>query len=111
MVRFTTQNGLLEFEDRLLTAEILKNQQVVDAAAKAEAEVTTRTYHMGSKQTLGLDYDDRLTTRLKCSLSTAYAYLELAVHQGGLRHARLGKKYLVTELAVREFLGDIKAAA
>lgn len=74
--------------------------------AQAFAEVANRTYHMGTKPTDGLAYDDRLTARLKCCATTAYAYLELPVARGGLRHARLGKKYLVTERAVREFLGD-----
>jgi hypothetical protein len=77
------------------------------SAALVQQEVFIRTYHMGCKPTSGINYDDRLTARLKCSATTAYKYLELPVKRGGLRHARLGKKYLVTEQAVRDWLGDL----
>lgn len=76
------------------------------SAALAEQEALMRTYHLGSKPTQGLSYDDRLTTRIKCSATTAYGYLNLPQKRGGLRHARIGKKYLITEQAVREWLGD-----
>jgi hypothetical protein len=72
------------------------------------AEIENRTYHMGKKPTLGKDYDDRLTTRLGCSPTTAYLYLGLAEHRGGIRHRRFGKKYHITERAVRAWEGDIK---
>jgi hypothetical protein len=77
--------------------------------AKASAEIANRIYHMGKKPTPGLDYDDRLTTRLGCSPTTAYLYLALAEHRGGIRHRRLGKKYHVTERAVRDWEGDTKS--
>jgi hypothetical protein len=77
-----------------------------EAAGRARAEAEQRTYHMGTKPTLGLDYDDRLTARLKCSLTTAYTYLGLPEHRGGIRHRRFGKKYHVTERAIREWEGD-----
>lgn len=92
-------------------AQLLERIAAATGEGQRRAEIENRSYHMGAKPTLGLDYDDRLVSRLKCCLSTAYAYLELPVGKGGLRHARLGKKYLVTESAVREFLGDLKAAA
>jgi hypothetical protein len=90
---------------------ITERQLLVDiAAAQAEgkqrAEIENRTYHMGKKVTASLDYDDRLTTRLKCSPTTAYAYLSLPVKRGGLQHRRFGKKYHVTERAVRSFEGE-----
>jgi hypothetical protein len=72
------------------------------------ANLLTRTYHMGTQPTPGLGYDDRLTTRLKCGHSMAYNYLTLPVAEGGLRHRRMGKKYVVTEEAVRDFFGDSK---
>ena len=71
------------------------------SAAFVQQEVFIRTCHTGSEPTSGINYDDRLTARLKCSATTAYKYLELPVKHSGLRHARLGKKYLVTEQAVR----------
>lgn len=88
--------------DRQLLIDIAAAQ----AHAEQRAEIENRTYHMGKKATAGLDYDDRLTTRLKCSPSTAYAYLSLPVKQGGLHHRRLGNKYHITERAVRKFEGE-----
>lgn len=81
------------------------------AAGQARATIEVRRYHLGATPTRGLDYDDRLTVRLGCSATTAYAYLALPEHRGGIRHRRLGKKYYVTELALREWAGDLKAAA
>jgi hypothetical protein len=100
---------ILEVTLRLHT--ITERQLLVDiTAAQAEgkqrAEIENRTYHMGKKATVGLDYDDRLTMRLKCSPTTAYAYLNLPIKQGGLSHRRLGNKYHVTERAVRDFEGE-----
>jgi hypothetical protein len=89
---------------RLLTAVAVEKAQ-----AQAAAEVATRTYHMGTKPTPGLGYDDRLTTRIKCCATSCYTYLDLPVQRGGLRHQRIGKKYLITEQAVREWLGDAEA--
>jgi hypothetical protein len=83
------------------------------AAAQAEgtqrAEIENRTYHIGTKSTPGLGYDDRLTMRLKCCAATAYIYLALTAQSGGLRHTRLGKKYYITERAVHDWEGDSKA--
>lgn len=72
------------------------------------AEIENRTYHMGKKFTARRDYDDRLTTRLGCSPTTAYLYLGLPEHRGGIRHRRFGKKYHITERAVRDWEGDTK---
>jgi hypothetical protein len=88
--------------DRKLLVDIAAAQVL----AKQRAEIETRTYHMGKKATAGLEYDDRLTMRLKCSPSTAYAYLSLPVRHGGLRNRRLGNKYHITERAVRDFEGE-----
>lgn len=87
--------------DRQLLADIAKAQRT----GEQEAEIANRTYHMGKKATAELGYDDRLTMRLKCSPSTAYAYLGLPVKEGGLAHRRLGAKYHITEQAVRDFEG------
>jgi hypothetical protein len=90
-------------------AEVLQTAALRYADRLADAALATRTYHMGTKPTPGLGYDDRLTTRIKCCATSCYAYLELPVHRGGLRHQRIGKKYLITEQAVREWLGDAEA--
>ena len=83
-----------------------------EAEGREQARILRRMYHMGSKPTLGLDYDDRLPVRLGCCAATAYAYLDLYQHDAaGLRHTRAGKKYLISEQAVQEWLGDLKAAA
>jgi hypothetical protein len=79
--------------------------------AELEAAHLARTYHMGQKPTLGKDYDDRLTKRLGVSPTTAYAYLALPEHRGGIRHRRFGKKYHVTERALQEWEGDLKTQA
>jgi hypothetical protein len=80
------------------------------AAKQAEllvdAEVKARTYHLGRKPTPGRGYDDRLTMRMGVSDDTLRSYLQLSHKRGGLRHKRAGKRYLVTEQAVREWLGD-----
>jgi hypothetical protein len=75
-------------------------------AAIVREEMLMRVYHMGNKPTPGIGYDDRLSIRLKCSPRTVYRYLDLPVKRGGLRHARMGSKYLVTEQAIREWFGD-----
>lgn len=89
---------------RLLTAIVLEKTRL-----QVEADTLMRTFHLGEEPTKGLDYDDRLTVRLKCSVKTAYAHLGLSVKKGGLRHTRHGRNYVVTELACRQFLGDSQA--
>jgi hypothetical protein len=82
--------------------------KVVEAQATGHrrAEIEQRTYHMGTKPTPGKDYDDRLTVRMDFSPTTAYYYLGLPEHRGGIRHRRFGKKYHITERALREWEGD-----
>jgi hypothetical protein len=83
--------------------------------APAEASVSgnridTCTYHLGSKPTTGRNYDDRLTVRLGLSRTTIMQALALwrtyGGKRGGLRHLQVGAKYLVSESACREWLGD-----
>jgi hypothetical protein len=104
--------------ERILLSQQPAQPQALDIEArKAEAEgrelaaIANRTYHMGAKPTPGLTYDDRLTTRLGCGSTTAYLYLSQPEHRGGIRHQRLGKKYHITERAVRDWEGDNKAQA
>lgn len=87
-------------------AHLLEQLAAATGEGQRRAEIANRTYHMGSKPTPGVGYDDRLTTRLGCCASVAYDYLNLDAKRGGIRHTRLGKKYHVTERAVRDFEGD-----
>jgi hypothetical protein len=70
----------------------------------------TCTYHLGSKPTKGRGYDDRLTVRLGLSRTTIMQALghwrTYGGNRGGLRHLQVGAKYLVSEEACREWLGD-----
>jgi hypothetical protein len=91
--------------------QVLTAMAVEQRRLEVLANLLTRTYHMGTQPTPGLGYDDRLTTRLKCGHNMAYNYLSLPVAEGGLRHRRMGKKYVVTEEAVRDFFGDTKINA
>lgn len=75
-------------------------------AAKATAEVLTRTYHLGLEPTPGRGYDDRLTMRTGYGLTKLRELLALPVHKGGLRHQRNGRNYIVTERAVLEYFGE-----
>ncbi|TGE22795.1 MerR family transcriptional regulator [Hymenobacter metallicola] len=80
----------------------------INARAQADAEVLNRRYVQSPKQTQGLNYDDRLHVRLGCGKTKAYELLNAYTNgqQGGLRHQRIGNKYIVTEQAVREWFGD-----
>lgn len=83
----------------------------IQARAQAEAEVLNRRYILSPNRTAGLGYDDRLTSRLGCGKTKAYELLQLPVAAGGLRHLRVGNKYIVSEQAVRDLFGDAPAAA
>lgn len=76
----------------------------------AESEVANRRYTMNAQPTSGLGYDDRLTMRLGCSKTKVYELLAAYTngHEGGLRHQRVGRKYVISEQAVREWFGDSK---
>jgi excisionase family DNA binding protein len=92
MLRLIIQSAYLEIEDITLTAELLKNQQVVEAKAKAEAAELSKVYSVKT-----------LAQRLEISERNAY---EL-IRGGHVRYVCAGaKNYRVSELAVREFLGD-----
>jgi hypothetical protein len=96
-----TQGGASE------TPEWVKMLEI-NARAQAEAEVATRTYVQSPKQSQDKKYDDRLHIRLGCGKTKAYELLVAYTNgqDGGLRHVRVGAKYIVTEQAVREWFGD-----
>jgi hypothetical protein len=97
--------------ERLTYEALAKHQLALD---KQAAELA-KTYQLGTEPTPGRGYDDRLTLRLGLCRSTILAELHLwrdfAGKRGGLRHVSAGKKYVVSEQAVREYLTDLKAAA
>jgi hypothetical protein len=81
--------------------------------ALAAAEIEARTYHLGHKPTANRGYDDRLTVRLGPSRTTLMEALTqwtaFGGKRGGLRHIRTGRKYWVSELECRGWLGDLAA--
>jgi len=83
----------------------------IQARALADAEVQNRRYLLSPNRTAGLSYDDRLTTRLGCGKTKAYELLQVPASEGGLRHLRVGNKYIVSEQAVRDLFGDLPVAA
>ena len=104
--QFLTQYSRLLRDSWKRSAERKHEPGEAQAAGQMRAEIEQRFYHMGAKPTPGLNYDDRLVVRLGLSRTTAYKYLALPEHRGGLRHRRAGKKYHVTERAIREWEGD-----
>ncbi len=98
---------------------LLANPAIAHAHGLAPAEAgeslpdksETCTYHLGGEVSTGRGYDDRLTVRLGLSRPTILTQLNLwrdySGKRGGLRHICAGNKYVVSELAVREYLGDI----
>ena len=77
------------------------------------AEIEARTYHLGTRPTRDRGYDDRLTVRLGPSRRTLAdamgQWVAFGGKRGGLRHIRTGSKCWVSELACREWLGDLAA--
>ncbi|SFP79593.1 hypothetical protein [Hymenobacter arizonensis] len=87
-------------------ARVLADVAAAIGAARATAEVGIRTYHLGTRPTPGRGYDDRLTMRMGCGRTKIRGLLALSPRRGGLRHQRVGRKYIVSEAAVREWFGD-----
>jgi hypothetical protein len=94
-------------------AQVLARIAAERAGLLVAAEIETRTYHLGTRPTPDRGYDDRLTVRLGPSRSTLLDALALWAEfrgkRGGLPHIRAGNKYWVSELACREWLGDLAA--
>jgi excisionase family DNA binding protein len=89
MIRLTTANGLIEFEDREATLELLKNQQAVDAQALAKEAALSKAYSV-----------ETLAKRLEVGKRAAYDL----IRQGLIGYYCCGaKNYRVSERAVRRF--------
>jgi hypothetical protein len=103
VLRFHMPNGLLEIQDAATTVRLLEAQQRDRLAAEAEQTALSVVYRLSGEPDPTRPYGGLLTARLDISLSTAYALIT----EGKLRYTCAGKKnYRVSELAVREFLGD-----
>ncbi|QKG56977.1 hypothetical protein GKZ68_10280 [Hymenobacter sp. BRD128] len=93
--------------------EVIRLAAEVYANRLAEAELQSRVYHLGKEPTPGKSFDDRLTVRLSLSRSTIMGQLDLyrtsGGKLGGLRYTWVGR-YLVSEAACLEFLGDKNAS-
>ena len=72
------------------------------AAAQVEAAVLSRTYHLENTMSAVRGYDDRLSGRIGLPVDELRKLLD----SGDLRGKKAGTKYIVSEQAVREFLGE-----
>lgn len=107
LLRFTLVNGMLEIEDAVTTVRLLEAQQRDRLAAEAEQVALSAVYVIGGEADEQLPYGGLLTRRLRVSERTAYQLLR----DNKLRYTCAGQKNLrISELAVREFLGDAPLA-
>ncbi len=96
-------NGLLAVRDAATVVALLRNEQQARLAAEAEQAALSVCYRVSGEADPTRPHNGLLTQRLACSERTAYEILRT----GKLRYTCVGKKNLrVSELAVREFLGD-----
>lgn len=90
--------------------ELLQRALVEMTPAKTAAQVETewlgRTYHFGEQPTPGLDYDDRITTRLNLNEQELQEWMD-SPDFNELPYKKLGKRIVVTERGLRQFLGDL----
>lgn len=66
-LRFTMANGLLVIQSEATVVELLKNQQVVEAQAKAEAIMQSVVYRIDGEPNTDLPFNGLLTERLQLS--------------------------------------------
>ena len=100
MVRLNTANGLIEFSDPALTERMLRNQQAVEAQAKADAIMLSVSYRLDGEPDAELPFGGLLTKRLQLS---SRSVREL-ITTGRLGYCCGAKKgYRVSERDVRRF--------
>ena len=108
MVRIDLSTGTIEFEDANTTARLLEHAHAFRLAAEAEQIALSTVYCLSGQPDPSCPHGGLLTQRLRISERTAYDL----VRDGKIRYTCAGKKnYRVSELAVREFLGDKEARA
>ncbi|MVN78079.1 hypothetical protein GO988_17250 [Hymenobacter sp. HMF4947] len=102
-LHFTMANGLLVVRDAATVVTLLQNEQRARLAAEAEQAALSTVYRLSGEPDESRPYGGLLTRRLDISERT----LGDLLRDGRLRYTCAGKKnYRVSELAVREFLGD-----
>jgi hypothetical protein len=100
MVRLTTANGIIEFEDRETTVALLQSQQAAEATAAAEALLLTTVYRVDGEADAAQPHGGLLTRRLQLSERS----IRELITTGRLGYFCAGKKaYRVPERAVRRF--------
>lgn len=103
VLRFTMANGLLEIEDAATTVRLLEHHQAAKLAAEAEQAALSTVYRLSGESDESRPCGGLLTRRLDISERTARALIT----EGRLKYTCLGLKgYRVSELAVRQLLGD-----
>ncbi|MDO7850407.1 helix-turn-helix domain-containing protein [Hymenobacter convexus] len=103
MVRIDLPSATIQFEDAAATLRLLEHEQSARLAAEAEQMALSAVYCLSGAPDPELPYGGLLTRRLRISERTAYDL----VREGKIRYTCAGKKnYRVSEMAVREFLGD-----
>lgn len=103
MVRIDLPTGTIQFEDATTTIRLLEQEQAARLAAEAEQLRLEAVYCTSGAYDPTRPHGGLLTVRLNISERTAYDL----IREGKLRYTCAGKKnYRVSELAVREFLGD-----
>jgi excisionase family DNA binding protein len=96
ILRFTLANGMLEIEDAVTAVRLLEAQQRDRLAAEAEQAQLSKIYTIAT-----------LSKRLGISVRSVGDI----IRDGRIRYVCCGAKaYRVSEIAVREFLGDAPAA-
>lgn len=94
MVRFNLPTGSFSFEDPVTTARLLESELTIRLAAEAEQAQLSKVYSTAT-----------LAKRLGISLRSVGDL----IREGRIRYTCCGaKNYRVSELAVREFLGDTR---
>lgn len=100
MVCLNTVNGLIQFDDREAVLTMLKNQQAVEAQAKAEAIMQSVVYRVDGEPNPELPFGGLLTERLQLSERS----VRELITSGRLGYFCAAKKgYRCSERAIRRF--------
>jgi hypothetical protein len=103
VLRFHMPNGVLEIQDAITTVRLLEQAQAAKLAAEAEQAALSTVYRLSGEPDESRPYGGLLTRRLDISERTARALIT----EGRIKYTCLGlKAYRVSELAVRQMLGD-----
>ncbi|RZJ86274.1 MAG: hypothetical protein EOO60_13640 [Hymenobacter sp.] len=102
-IEFHAPNGMLIIKDAREFAQVLEHYQAAKLAAEAEQTALSTIYRLSGEPDESRPHGGLLTRRLDISERTARALIT----EGRLKYSCLGLKgYRVSELAVRQLLGD-----